>query len=171
MKTIVGISGEIGSGKTSIAFALSERLPFSSVRSFGAVVRQEASARGRGVTRDELQTTGIELINEGWDVFVAKTLHPQPDTATVIVDGIRHPKAVTALRRLWPEARFLLVYIKPSEATIRRRFEARGESVESLSHAVEAELPDVLAIADLVVVDEDLERSIGEIATAITTTS
>jgi hypothetical protein len=89
----------------------------------------------------------------------------------VIVDGIRHPKVVTALRRVWPEARFLLVYIKPSEATIRRRFEARGESVEPLSHAVEAELPDVLAIADLVVVDEDLERSIGEIATAITTTS
>jgi dephospho-CoA kinase len=165
--TIVAISGAIGSGKTSVAYALKDSIPGADVRSFGNVVREVAEERGRGSARSALQETGEELIKQGWPAFVDKVLDPEPTSDVLVVDGIRHLGAVDELRRRWSDARFVLVYIKPSTATIDKRLSDRGEDSRSRAHPVESELPEVLERANLVLVDDNLAYNVGKVLSAV----
>ncbi|GHO57575.1 AAA family ATPase [Ktedonobacter robiniae] len=71
---IIGLSGQSGSGKTSLVRALTIALQ-GDVISFGSSVRAEAQRRGKEDNRSALQDLGEALIQEyGVDAFVQRVL-------------------------------------------------------------------------------------------------
>jgi dephospho-CoA kinase len=150
--TVVCLAGGIASGKTTLAHALTERWPNSSVRSFGDVVRRRARAEGLPLDRSSLQEVGLRLIAEGWPAFVGQLLADlPPDTDLLIIDGVRHSEAVDALRQRLPDCAFLVAYLQADQAAIQSRLAQRGESDGAPAHPVEASLPEVARLADVVI--------------------
>jgi dephospho-CoA kinase len=164
--TIVCLAGGIASGKSTLAQAWQGHYPASVVLSFGTVVRQRAAARGRPLTREALQQTGLELIAEGWGAFVEELCRTAPagHQDLIIVDGIRHPEAVEALRERFVQEPVLTVFLHLPSAATRARLEQRGEDPGSLSHEVESSVAVVQRMADLVL---DASRPIHELAAAV----
>jgi dephospho-CoA kinase len=152
VKAIICLSGDIASGKTTVAQALAERFPSVAVRSFGEVVRQQARRQGKSLGRATLQAVGLSLVQAGWPAFVDALLEDVPQSFDVlIVDGIRHVEAVDELRRRHVSGRFLTVYLTVAPATQEQRLRERGESLSSRGHIVESSLPEVEASADVVI--------------------
>lgn len=152
MRGIVCVSGSIASGKTTVSRALAHQWPHAESRSFGDVVRARARLDGRPLDRPTLQDIGAQLVAEGWSAFVAAlTAGTHPDTALLVVDGIRHPAAVEALQARFPEALTRTVYLRADEQVAAARMLERGEPTHTRSHAVESELRDVERHADLVI--------------------
>jgi dephospho-CoA kinase len=165
MTAVVCISGGIASGKTTLAQALAEQLPDVAVRSFGDVVRHRARLQGKPLDRASLQAVGLELIANGWESFVEVLLEDAPlEISVLIVDGIRHREAVEELQRRYVHGQFVTVYLKINPAEQRARIKQRGESLTKRTHTVEASLPEVEALAELVI---DGSQPVAETVQAI----
>ncbi len=166
MRSIICLAGRIASGKTTVALALAETWPNSSVRSFGDVVRRRAEAEGLSLDRATLQDVGLRLIAQGWPAFVSDLLNDLPSDAEVlIVDGIRHIEPVDELRRRFPTVPVRLVFLEADEATVCQRLLIRGESIDAAAHAVEADLQRVAMDADLMI---DTSQSMSSVVARIT---
>jgi dephospho-CoA kinase len=152
MTAVVCLSGEIASGKTTVAQALAEQLSDVAVRSFGDVVRNRARSQGKPLDRATLQATGLELVAAGWKSFVDALLEDvSPSVSVLVVEGIRHREAIEELQRRFSGDSFVTVFLKLEPAAQRNRLERRGESLAGRDHAIEASLPEVEALADLVI--------------------
>src|SRR3569833_1687057 len=88
---VIGISGKIGSGKTTLAEFTAQRFQVPYV-SFGNYVRHVAKERGIVENRENLQNLGQDLINEDIDQFCRKVLYFDgwDGKSSLILDGIRH---------------------------------------------------------------------------------
>ncbi len=98
---VIAISGPIGSGKTTITTLLSQRIGWPRT-AYGDLVRAIATRRGLTCDRRHLQHIGSQLVADGWDAFTRRVLSQaawRPGDS-LIVDGLRHPGAVTALQRI-----------------------------------------------------------------------
>ena len=152
----MGISGRIGSGKTSLAVVLAERLNCPRA-SFGDYVRTVATDRGLDASRrDVLQEVGDDLIGAGWDTFCAAVLNSAGYSGgSLVVDGIRHADAAQTMRKLLTPAPWKLVAVESEDATRRSRLAARGVddagTAQADSHPNEGEVASLMASADLVV--------------------
>ncbi|WP_075336090.1 AAA family ATPase [Archangium gephyra] len=115
---VVGVAGGIGSGKTEFAHQLASAM-HASFLSFGDYVRRRATTLGMDLSRDNLQALGERLISEmGWDEFVGDVLLSWSRSEPLILDGIRHEKAVESIKKLVAPANFSLVYLSVDK-TIR----------------------------------------------------
>jgi dephospho-CoA kinase len=156
VEVALGVSGRIGSGKTSLAVVLAERLDCPRA-SFGDYVRSVATDRGLDASRrDVLQALGDQLIANGWDTFCAAVLRFAGYTAgSVVVDGIRHAGAAKTMQTLLAPAQWKLVAVESEEATRRSRLTARGidaaGAAQADAHPNETEVHLVMASADLIV--------------------
>ncbi len=154
---VVGIAGAIGSGKTELAHGLAAELD-GFFASFGDFVRQQAKIRGLDAERNTLQALGERLIADlGWEEFVRVVTSGWNRKGTLIVDGVRHVHAVTALRRLASPGRFVLLFVRADEDVRRLRLsevrpaDAR-ECKEVKQHSTEREVEtDLRGIADVLV--------------------
>jgi cytidylate kinase len=160
-KLVLGLSGRIAAGKSTITSALAEALAWPTA-SFGAFVRAQAAHRDLPADRDTLQAVGEELIGAlGWPEFCECTLaHAGLTTVSVpcIVEGIRHVPALETLRAMF-ERPVYLVYLEASEAERTRRLQREGVSSEQAmtwsEHSTEHDVRDALpALADLSVTAE-----------------
>lgn len=170
---VIGFSGRIASGKSTIAAALAEQLAWPYV-SFGAYVRKVARNRGLDdSSREVLQEVGESLIGSGWVSFCGAVLgqaewHPGQ---SLIVDGIRHRKAYDTLKFLVAPSKLLLIYIAVDEGEQQARLLERDElDAEKLSviesHSTEKDVIDSLPVlADLFV---NGSNTIAEITRQIT---
>lgn len=148
--SIIGFSGQIGSGKSTISKVVANRLgwPWAS---FGHFLRQEASRRGLDPSsRQELQALGEELISSGWTDFCRRALESggwRPGQ-NLVVDGIRHIEAIKTIEKLTSPLEVKLVYVSLDEETRRTRALSRGMSYENLrladNHPVEAQVRNLL---------------------------
>jgi dephospho-CoA kinase len=142
MNTVICFSGGIGSGKTSLTAAVSDRTGIV-VASFGRFVRATAEARGIAGDRDSLQTLGEALINElGWESFCRSVINAAGWTAgaSLIVDGIRHVAAFEHVERVVAPTKAKLVFVdltperrqarldasRPDEGTVVSRADAHS---------------------------------------------
>ncbi len=152
MSVVVAISGQLRAGKTTLAVSLADALECPRA-SFGDYVR--ASAKRRGIPQDRvtLQDLGERLIaEEGWPRFCEHTL-AQAGTnarqAPLVVEGVRHLDALTALRELLAPTRVVLVYVEPDneeQRVARVRSEADGDAELAAveEHSTERDTKDVL---------------------------
>ncbi len=158
---VVGLSGRLGSGKSSLASNLAESSGWP-MASFGDYLRYLAEQRVLGVDRQSLQQLGEEQIAElGWDGFclaVLKYFKWRPGQALVL-DGIRHTKVVNALKRLIYPQRLFLVHLAIDEKIRHNRLlkrdgiQAQRKKLEKLEkHSTEADVKEALPrIADMIV--------------------
>jgi dephospho-CoA kinase len=149
--TIIGVSGAIGAGKSSLAADVAARRGARSV-SFGDFVRETASARGLADDRQTLQDLGASLLEEwGADEFSACVVGEK--AGTVVVDGVRHVLIDDALRNLADE--YLLVFVDVDDAVRQERLDQRQEEragrEEADAHSTERDLPLLRERADVVV--------------------
>lgn len=153
--TILAISGGIASGKTTLAEAIASSLRLRHA-SFGRYVRAEARSRGISTTRRGLQALGKELVEGDVEAFcraVLAAVEWQPQEA-VVVDGVRHLRVASSLRRLADPAPFFLIHIDADQKTRLARMTSRGDFGAHLDdldrHSTEVEVADALRqLADL----------------------
>lgn len=152
MKAIICLSGEIASGKTTVAHSLAKRLPQAIIRSFGDIVRQKAEGQGKKLDRATLQAIGMSLIADGWKSFVDELLKDVPPSSTIlIIEGIRHREAAEEIARRNLCDRLLTVYLMVDHQVQQVRLAERGEALVSRAHAVESSLAEVKAVANLII--------------------
>jgi cytidylate kinase len=152
----VGVSGRIGSGKTTLAQALAVRMECG-YASFGDYVRSVALARELNVSeRKVLQDVGDELIAAGWLPFCRAMLdHSGYAGGSVVVDGIRHREAVTTLAQIVAPLPFRLLAVYIDSERRDRRLRDRGVDLIGVkvaeAHANESHVGAVLDLADYTV--------------------
>lgn len=156
----VAIAGRIGSGKTTLASVLADRLDCP-VAGFGSYVRSVALQRGLDTAdRASLQDLGEDLIGEGWQSFCRSVLnHGGYVSGAVVVDGIRHVAAITTIRELVAPTPCRLIAVGVRDENRAERLRLRGvtpEAVEAAdAHAGESEVQQVIEHANFVVDEED----------------
>jgi hypothetical protein len=149
---LICLAGGIASGKTTLANALQAELPDAVRLSFGDVVRRRTQATYAEPTREQLQETGLQLLREGWPLFVDELLSDlEGDPAALVVEGVRHREAVETLRTRLPARRLLLVYVEIADQQRQVRLAQRAESDQVLTHTVERDAESLRAVADIVV--------------------
>jgi dephospho-CoA kinase len=168
---VVGLSGRVGSGKSSLAACQAERSGWLRA-AFGDYVRELARLRGlRHEDRQVLQAIGLAEIAKGWGPFCSAVLSHagwEPGTS-LIVEGIRHREAAETIREITHPDKFLLVYLAAEDDLIAARLKIRGKDVGSLGeievHATESQTRDELPrVADLVL---DASRPLEELARTV----
>lgn len=119
---IIGLTGPNGSGKGVLAEFLKER---SFVyRSLSDEIRNELARRGFDITREHLVRVGTELRhNHGPAVLAERVLASIEGDRNYVIDSIRHPAEVEALRR---HGGFTLLRVEASPETRFERLRTRG---------------------------------------------
>jgi dephospho-CoA kinase len=171
---VLGFSGRIGSGKTTISTAVAEYLGIPRV-SFGDYTR--AMARYLGIDdshRETLQDIGAFLMRYP-EALCRKVLEQAAYEAgqPLILDGIRHPRVVDEIRKLVAPAQLVLVYIGTAEAELARRHELRSDQDELRQleqHATEFHVLNSLPRLADVYVSNDGGRSIPSLVVEIVET-
>jgi dephospho-CoA kinase len=140
----------MGAGKTTLASALADRFPGSTVRAFGNVVRQRAVEEGRPGDRESLQQIGLEAIAEGWASFVGRLL-AGAELATgglYVIEGVRHLEAVEEIRRRFPHVPVRVVFLMVDNQTSAARLVERDGHVDERGRAIESDAWRLESIAD-----------------------
>ena len=151
----VGLSGRIGSGKTSLSSELANRIGCQRA-SFGDYVRSLAQSMGLDPNnRTILQDLGEEMISDGWTRFVRAVLeHAGYTSGPIVIDGIRHLRAIDALRSVLAPIHLVIVAVEVGGDLRRRRLRERGleerEARAADGHVNESEVAAVMAAADLI---------------------
>lgn len=105
---IVGVSGLNGAGKSEVVRFLAER-SFIAL-SLSDVLREELQKRGESESREKMIELGRELRRqEGPDVLARRALARMRADRNYVVDSIRHPAEVSALKS--GGRRFFLVWV------------------------------------------------------------
>ncbi|MFC1611494.1 AAA family ATPase [Myxococcota bacterium] len=168
---VVGISGGIGAGKTTISTELASRLGWRRT-SFGDYVRKVAVQRGLGTDRSALQRTGEDLIEQGWERFVEAVLKScgWSQGFPLVVDGIRHVEALQTIRHLVAPQPTFLILLELDEGERESRTKSRDGAAsahlaEADSHSTETQVPrELRECADLVL---DTRRPVEELVGAV----
>jgi len=124
---VLGLTGPNASGKGTVAEMLVGR--GFAYHSLSDIVREEALAAGLTTGRDHLIFTGTRLRREGGAGVLAERTASRLGGRDV-VDSIRNPAEVDALRRLVPA--FLLVGVSASPEARYARAVARGRAGDAL---------------------------------------
>ncbi len=173
---ILGVSGLYASGKGEV-------VSFLEARSFEAfslsdVIRDELERQGLTETRERMIATGNAMREADGPAALALRLLPKLRSGqNYVVDSIRHPAEVEALRRAGPG--FRLIWVEAEEATRLERIRGRGragdpETLEKLRDQEGRELggadpagQQLLAVReladDVIPNDEGLEELHGEV--------
>lgn len=168
----VGLSGRVGSGKTSLASALAEHLQCPRA-SFGDYVRSVAAGRGLDAEdRSVLQDLGDELIaTQGWTPFCQSVLDQAGYAdGSVVVDGLRHAQAAATMRALLAPTPWRLVAVDSENEVRLSRLAARGvvgaDAHTADTHPNEAQVGAVMDSADFVVSDDStVEYAVNAVMT------
>jgi len=145
---VLVIAGPIGSGKTTTATLLAQRLGWPRA-GYGDTIRAIAAARGLPASRSILQQLGVELTGAGWAIFTRLVLdHARwAPRQPLILDGLRHLPAATALREAIAPLPGIIIYLDVPASTAltraRRRDQATGPGAVDVRHATELGLPTV----------------------------
>lgn len=157
----IGIAGPIGSGKTTLARELASSLNCPRA-SFGDYVRFVALKMELDVSsRSVLQQVGDTLIESGWEQFCIDLLKHSNWNVThpIIIEGIRHIKAVETLSTVMSPCPIVMVYIGTDHSLRLQRILQRGDMKDTDLHTAETHsteqdiMNDSLMLASDIVLD------------------
>ncbi len=122
---ILGVAGPYASGKGEVVRFLEERSFY--VESLSDEIRKVLAERGEEETRERMIETGVELRTAEGPGALAQRLvgRVRPDR-NYVIDSIRHPAEVAALRSLG--ARFHLIWVDAGEELRVERMQSRGRN-------------------------------------------
>ncbi|UCE14853.1 MAG: AAA family ATPase [Candidatus Heimdallarchaeota archaeon] len=123
MRLLIGITGLMGSGKSTVAAIIAEKYGFKRMRISGKM-REIAQELELEVTRDFLQGIGKfmrEFDDDVWVRFLCKKI--QQSSQSIIVDDIRRMNEIEYLKPLG----FKFIRVESSEPSRKARLEARGK--------------------------------------------
>lgn len=182
MKTIIALSGKMGSGKTAASDFLHSRYGAKQMR-FSQILMDVLTRLHVSASRDNLQKLGHALrTSVGESVVVdafRKDLEAE-DAEIIVVDGVRYPNEVELVRS-FPES--ILLFLDAPQKVRYERCVKRGEKGEasitfqefaaSENKATERHLDEIKKLADFVIENEgsiaQLEKRIEEILKDATT--
>lgn len=125
---IIGVVGQIASGKSILVKYLTEKLDFTSF-SLSTILHNELKDKKiKKFTRKTLQDMGNKLRREYGDDILARRVLGQlkgQKTANVVVEGIRNPGEIEYLKK---NSNFLLIGIKAKRKIRFERLFKRGKS-------------------------------------------
>ena len=148
-RRVVGLSGPIGSGKTSVGRHLESR-GFRYTR-FSHIIKRIAQDRGLGDGREVLQRLGQEIHETpGQRWLAAQVAAEVQEEGRAVIDGLRFPDDHAYLVEAFGPA-FVHVTIETPEDLRRDRHLATGTTTEefarAISHRVESGVPSVASLA------------------------
>lgn len=167
---IIGVAGQMGSGKTVIASEICKLYDASKV-SFGDFVRAEAVRRNIALDRSSLQLLGETLIKElGYAKFVESVLTFTDITPTMVLDGVRHVEIWKTVLSFSSQS--ILIYLDIPVITRLNRLKARDNLDDDLikvamRHPMEINIPLLLPLANIVLQEKSLENMIFDVMSAI----
>ena len=157
MRVVIALSGQMYSGKTSLAAALVRRA------SFVHVSARELLSRLCGETaptRDTLQSFGAQLELETAGKWIGESLAGPSLSAAdrVVIDSLRSPAQHECLAGIVGVG-YRLIHLQADEGERRRRFESGGNKSSdhgtdlnrAMSHPSELEVEGLRSSADLVI--------------------
>ncbi len=179
---IIGLTGKNAAGKGEVAAYLKDKSFY--YYSLSDVIRDELNARNVLITRDSLIATGNELRqNFGNDVLARRILERLDPNRNYVIDSIRNPAEVNALRK---SGRFALLNIEAAAESRFERIRARArendpqtleefrkkEEAENRSDALHKQsIEECQALADFTIVNDgtlaDLHRKAAEIVSQV----
>lgn len=155
MSIKICVAGTICSGKSTLARKTVEYTGYPLI-SFGGILKDHLSKSDLLVTRETLQRTGQELIDQlGYDGFLQWSIEHSPQIQwdkPLIVDGLRHRIIYSRLMEIFP--RSILVYCVCDPETQLERLMARdridgNEARQILSHETERYVSELESQANL----------------------
>ncbi|MET3594922.1 putative nuclease with RNAse H fold/dephospho-CoA kinase [Mesorhizobium shonense] len=160
--TIIGISGPIAAGKTTVARAF-EKLGFAYTR-FSLVIDDELRARGQPLDRSNRQALGNEINRTGKQRWLAeRTLSRVGEASAVVVDGLRFPEDHAFLAER-AGGSYVHVYIDADENMRRGRYNKRaveGDFDAVAGSEVEGQVESMRSLAHRVFLNEGGMEDIG----------
>lgn len=163
---VIGIAGQIGSGKTSLAQELCKYLNAQRV-SFGEFVRSEAIRRNIRPDRPALQELGEKLISElGADNFLRQVLDTVDIHPILILDGVRHVEIWKAICSIAPES--ILIYLDMPETTrisrLKNRDNLDDESLgKAMYHPMEINIAHLKNFASIICQESSLDDMVSRV--------
>jgi len=135
---ILGLSGPYAAGKGEVMAYLEQRSFYP--LSLSDVIRDVLAERGESETRERMIETGTRLRTEhGEGVLAERLLAKMAPDRNYVVDSIRHPAEVAALRAGSPEFKLVWVDADPATRFARVQRRARPGDPETLERLHELE--------------------------------
>lgn len=168
-RSVIGLSGPISAGKTTVARRFEERGYFYA--RFSQVLADLLNAEGVVVTRQALQSLGERIHDNPGQRWLCRQLFLRlPKTGDIIVDGLRHPEdRGFFVERFGPT--FTHVHLNASTSLRRERYVRLGHSGKNFDaaseHSVEGNIDVMKSLADRAVENtEDLNATVSFIMAA-----
>jgi adenylate kinase family enzyme len=119
---VIGISGRIHSGKSTLANEMAKRMCIPKV-SFGSFLRRYSEVNSLDLTRISLQDLGQNFVDNSLDEFCNLVLNEGgwDKETNLIVDGIRHISVLEKLKELVKPQKFILIFIEVSDEELAKR--------------------------------------------------
>lgn len=166
--SVVGISGPIAAGKTTLARAL-ERAGFTYTR-FSLVLDDILMEQKRPLTRRNRQRLGDDLNKTGRQRWLGeKTITRTGSAEKIVVDGLRFPDDSALFVERFG-MRFLHIHIDADKETRCRRYNEVGEGVgfdEALEASVECRVTELRVFANDIFVNEGSKKDVELYANGI----
>jgi cytidylate kinase len=163
IRVIISVCGQICSGKTYAANAISEKLNIP-IASFGTYVKSFCEKNELPMDRKTLQDVGERFVNENPTQFTLDVLeNGRRESNAVIVEGIRHKVIFESIAQIADKK--VSIYLEADQKTRYERFQQRkrGDShfltfEEFLllnNHPVEREIEGLKPLCDIVIETTD----------------
>lgn len=154
---ILAFSGKIFSGKTTLGRYTADLFGWE-YASFGNYVRNVAKKQGLDINdRETLQNVGEKLISNGWDIFIQGFLSSTNWSLGkgLIIDGVRHNKALDLLKEYTHPMKIYLVFIQISKSDRKKRILSSNINSSTQNkydqHSTEKEVPLLRKRADIII--------------------
>ncbi|MER8578961.1 DUF429 domain-containing protein [Mesorhizobium sp. M1423] len=159
--TIIGISGPIAAGKTTLARALEKR-GFAYTR-FSLVIDDELRARGQPLDRRHRQALGNKINLAGRQRWLAEqTLSRVGEAQAIVVDGLRFPEDHAFLAER-AGGSYVHIFVGADERTRRERYMSRatdGDFDAVANSEVESQVESMRALAHDIFQNEGYKEEI-----------
>jgi len=129
MAIVIGVCGQIASGKTTVAKIISQEYNFH-FTSFGDYVRSKAQEMQLTISRQVLQNLGQSLLETDINSFCRHVVFQNQwdSKSNLVIDGVRHVSVIHELEKILFPLKFKLLFIDTSSSIRNDRLKENERS-------------------------------------------